>query len=540
MLSNLNPIMSRTELRRKFTSKDNKNKGQTPTCLTPRSPRNIQVTHNDNQSTRQVSPNTPLQSSRSRRIVYPIIDKSQNSRYARTNSCSEVRRSLPKLYTDNVQKNVSEKLTKLREKYGTLYRNILKAHGINVDKEDLNDIMRKCQVIFQNTYSKKYFGMIDNNFGIESTRLPLHVHAQENPKLNDEEFVNFLKFTYRHNSQQEPFSPAKSPVFGSSIVESPSNLKKDDVILVKDEVEAALRKSCSIELIKSINQKEENKQEDKFALDTPDTIELVEEDKINYQLVSVRKSQATIQELGTFQTEQTPRINHSKSQDARRKSLAVLKSPEKGKSDQVIKDTKSLTNSQIINNYSLPSKALALRKKRQKATEDYIACYKTLSSAQNATEENNYPQGLSSRIRKNLVNAETRIKKNFMDELSIPEKFRTYETRAIMSNRKSYSYSKLLSSVYSKETPEDALIQNTLKMEEMRLKRDENKQAHINSMNAKKDSSRSYKRKPSRNGNIITEDDISPDRRVYFIKTSEPAANQMYNTFTRIRGKVGS
>ena len=58
-----------------------------------------------------------------------------------SSSCAP--KPLPKLYTESLQKNVSEKFAKFKEKFGVLYKYMLKAHGINVEKEDLKDVIRK-------------------------------------------------------------------------------------------------------------------------------------------------------------------------------------------------------------------------------------------------------------------------------------------------------------------------------------------------------------------------------------------------------------
>ena len=92
-----------------------------------------------------------------------------------------------------------------------------------------------------------------------------------------------------------------------------------------------------------------------------------------------------------------------------------------------------------------------MRKKRQKASEEYISCYKNIQSNQHEADEPDYKQDLMVRVKRKVVNADPRMKRDYIDELNIPEKFRTHEVKTLMSNKTNYSYSMLLSTVYSKE-----------------------------------------------------------------------------------------
>jgi len=459
----------------------------------------------------------------------------------------------PEIY----QKGLEERFSKIKGRYAKVNKPLPLVRDIsveNIEKPEINNprFSKKTDIAHppsvKETYSIKYFGVKDNIFSLVSSRLPI-----EKMSINDVKAAKYdlqgqgkkevqrliMEGSQDFMEQEGPVSPIISKTEGANFF-SPKTLEiftgrqrdkdPDDIVVIEKLVGGLTERRQSDS---PPSHQHQNHHMRRYNTEGAESPELGLKESTKFVLVPL----ANKPRLVTQRTMTDP--------DESKESLGEMKGLRFGSIKSMNRQDRS--NTAVIGVKSfLPRNMQIFKKKDNKAIqEQYMSAVRGLPLAQSqaisSAEEVQNIKIAPLCLGRHVMNNKGKQRKEYQDELNIPERFRTHEVRTLMAKKAQYSYSRLLSNVYSSENPEDMVIQNTRKLEELKRRRIQMKQEY-NKIAAMKDKRQSPKKVYISDNQIGVkpEDYVFNEKGEYCIKVTEPAQNPLYNNFKSIREKVSS
>jgi len=452
-------------------------------------------------------------------------------------------------------KSLEERFSKLKSRYIKGSNNNKPVTLINVENIEKSDPLprtsRKTELPppMKETYSIKYFGVKDNTFSLVSSRVPIeklsinYVKAAKydlstKKEIPPQQYKLIMEQSQDFMEQDGPVSPIISRNEGAHFF-SPKTLeifsgRPRDKTTEPDEV--VLEKLVTGGNTSTNRRQSESPTTRRYYTEGAETPE-VHNEKAKFVLV--------------------PLANNSKMNSSQRVPTDPdeLKGLKFGSLKSINQLQQERTNTAVlgVKNF-LPNNMQIFRKNTDKFTSAYRATPMTKSqvtvatntateemtpvTAQNSTTTTKIQPLCLSRHFAN--NKGGKIKKEYKDELNVPERFRTHEVRTLMAKKAQYSYSRLLSNVYSGENPEDVVIQNTQKLQELKKRRSQLKKEYNRTAAMKNRSPNKVYIASDVQGEVAHEDYILNEKGEYCIKVMEPAQNPLYNNFKSIKDRVYS
>ena len=496
-------------------------------------------------------------------------------------STLSLKKTLPKLYTEGIHNNIRERKENLKGLYDVLYKRMLKAHGINVEREELKQVMTRSKPIFDNTYSVKYLGVIDgNNIGVSTQRIPFEKISKSELKSlkhsprGDKQAVPPEKrrrrrknLMQRHSMNPlptttvpDPKTRAASPALQWKDLEkylaSKSDLSPEEIENLHAEVQS--KPAISSQEVHTHTLEDESLLKPRLQEPPPEFNSLLpvpEKPLLNFKMMSIseyrrsrRTSAETLGAAGSITERNEVNLFPSNQESSQFKLVPSASEPYIVEEQPTNPDLKRFQRTYLATNFFLPHKMQTLKKKQLKAKENHLSTFKKapeIPQPQQSTLEDETKDMMMvnsnsplSKTKPKTKSVEPQKRKEYIDELSVQEKFRTHEVKVLMAKKRGYSYAKLLGSVNSQEKPEDILFENTKKVVRLKQIREERRKAHKQEEMQKKNIIAII------NGYLPTPEvvddsgELSPLKKNICVKVLEPTGNPMYNMFTRIRERI--